>query len=66
MNSNKALMGYKGDSYMESGQFFCPFVPLTQTPVVLNPDDWLPSTIAPPIKVKKYRSIDDPWESPAF
>ncbi|NBP04300.1 MAG: hypothetical protein EBU90_30270, partial [Proteobacteria bacterium] len=29
-------MGYKGDSYMDSGYFYCPYVPLTQTPVVLD------------------------------
>lgn len=31
-------MGYKGDSYMASGYFFCPYIPLTQTPVVLEPE----------------------------
>lgn len=33
------LMGYKGDSYMDSGYFFCPYVPLVQTPTVLDPDN---------------------------
>lgn len=28
-------MGYKGDSYMDSGYFFAPYVPITSTPVVL-------------------------------
>ena len=36
------LMGYKGDSYMDSGYFYCPYVPLTQTPVVLDPDSFTP------------------------
>lgn len=36
------LGGYKGDSYMDSGYFFCPYVPLTQTPVVLDPDSLCP------------------------
>lgn len=36
------LMGYKGDSYMDSGYFYCPYVPLTQTPVVLDPDSFCP------------------------
>jgi len=27
--SNQILMGYKGDSYMDSGYFYCPYVPLT-------------------------------------
>lgn len=40
--NNQLLMGYKGDSYMDSGYFYCPYVPLTQTPVVLDPDSFCP------------------------
>lgn len=40
--SNQVLMGYKGDSYMDSGYFYCPYVPLTQTPVVLDPESFCP------------------------
>ena len=40
--SNQILLGYKGDSYMDSGYFYCPYVPLTQTPVVLDPDSFCP------------------------
>jgi len=40
--SGQLLMGYKGDSYMDSGYFFCPYVPLTQTPVVLDPEQLCP------------------------
>jgi hypothetical protein len=40
--SGQILMGYKGDSYMDSGYFYCPYVPLTQTPVVLDPDSFCP------------------------
>ena len=36
------LAGYKGDSYMDSGYFYCPYVPLTQTPVVLDPESFCP------------------------
>lgn len=36
------LLGYRGDSYMDSGYFYCPYVPLTQTPVVLDPDSFCP------------------------
>lgn len=36
------LMGYRGDSYMDSGYFYCPYVPLTQTPVVLDPESFCP------------------------
>lgn len=40
--SNQILLGYKGDSYMDSGYFYCPYVPLAQTPVVLDPDGLCP------------------------
>ena len=40
--SNQILLGYKGDSYMDSGYFYCPYVPLTQTPVVLDPESFCP------------------------
>jgi len=36
------LMGYKGDSYMDAGYFYLPYVPLTQTPVVLDPENFCP------------------------
>lgn len=40
--AGQLMMGYKGDSYMDSGYFFCPYVPLTQTPVVLDPESFCP------------------------
>lgn len=40
--SNQILMGYKGDSYLDSGYFYCPYVPLTQTPTVLDPESFCP------------------------
>lgn len=40
--SSQILMGYKGDSYMDSGYFYLPYVPLTQTPVVLDPESFCP------------------------
>lgn len=40
--AGQILMGYKGDSYMDSGYFYCPYVPLTQTPTVLDPDSFCP------------------------
>jgi len=40
--NNQLLAGYKGDSYMDSGYFYCPYVPLTQTPVVLDPESFCP------------------------
>jgi len=40
--TGQILMGYKGDWYMDSGYFYCPYVPLTQTPVVLDPESFCP------------------------
>ena len=40
--TGQIMMGYKGDSYMDSGYFYCPYVPLTQTPVVLDPESFCP------------------------
>lgn len=40
--TGQILMGYKGDSYMDSGYYYCPYVPLTQTPTVLDPDSFNP------------------------
>ena len=40
--TNQMLLGYKGDSPMDSGYFYCPYIPLTQTPVVLDPDSFSP------------------------
>jgi len=40
--TNQLLLGYKGDTYMDSGYFYCPYVPLTQTPTVLDPDSFCP------------------------
>lgn len=40
--NGEILMGYKGESYMDSGYFYCPYVPIAQTPVVLDPDVFIP------------------------
>ena len=40
--TNQILMGYKGDSYLDSGYFFCPYIPLTETPVVLDTESFCP------------------------
>jgi hypothetical protein len=40
--TSQILAGYKGDSYMDSGYFYCPYVPLTQTPVVLDTESFCP------------------------
>lgn len=45
-----------------AGYIFCPYVPLTQTPVVLDPETIFPDLPEIKVKPKRYRSIDDPWE----
>ena len=40
--TSQIVLGYKGDSYMDSGYFYCPYVPLTQTPTVLDPESFCP------------------------
>lgn len=37
------LFGYKGESYMDVGYVYSPYVPFTQTPVVLDPFTFQPS-----------------------
>jgi hypothetical protein len=39
---SEVLMGYKGDSFMDSGYFFAPYIPITTTPVVLDPNSFAP------------------------
>lgn len=35
-------MGYKGQSFMDAGYFFAPYIPITTTPVVLDPASFSP------------------------
>ena len=42
-NQRDILMGYKGDNHLDSGYFYCPYVPLTQTPLVYDPHSYVPS-----------------------
>ena len=35
---NKILVGYKGDSFLESGFVHCPYIPLYKTPLFVDPD----------------------------
>lgn len=36
------LMGYKGDSPMDAGYYYCPYIPLTQTPTVIDTEGFCP------------------------
>lgn len=35
-------MGYKGASYMDSGYFYAPYIPIQTSPVVLDPNTAIP------------------------
>ena len=36
------LMGYKGPSFMDSGYFYCPYVPIQLTPTIMDPRTFNP------------------------
>ena len=40
--TNLILIGYKGSSFMDSGYFYCPYVPLQLTPTVLDDQSFNP------------------------
>jgi len=39
----KILMGFKGNSVLDSGYFYAPYIPLLSTPTVLDPNSFTPS-----------------------
>lgn len=41
--NDQILLGFKGDSLLDSGFFYCPYVPLQMTPTVLDPDTLCPT-----------------------
>ena len=42
MNSNQILLGYRGTQFLESGAVFAPYIPLIMTPLVYDPDTFVP------------------------
>ena len=65
--ASQALQGYKGSSFVDPGYIYCPFVPLTQTPVVLDPNDFV-SEEEPEERIngrlpkpEPFRTLDDDW-----
>jgi len=40
--TSKALIGYKGDNFMQSGYFYAPYVPVQMSPTVIDPEDFTP------------------------
>ncbi len=39
----KVLMGFKGGTFMDTGYIYAPYIPLVQTPTVLDPNSFTPS-----------------------
>lgn len=39
---NRVLVGYKGDSFLETGYVYAPYVPLIVTPTIFAPEDFTP------------------------
>ena len=42
MNENTILMGFKGSQFLETGAVFAPYIPLIMTPMVYDPDTFVP------------------------
>jgi len=42
MIENTVLLGYKGSQFLETGAVFAPYVPLIMTPLVYDPDTYVP------------------------
>jgi hypothetical protein len=39
----KILMGFKGNSVLDAGYFYAPYIPLLSTPTVLDPNSYTPN-----------------------
>jgi hypothetical protein len=39
----KILMGFKGNSVLDSGYFYAPYIPLLSTPTIMDPNSYSPS-----------------------
>ena len=42
MQENTILMGFKGSQFLETGAVFAPYIPLIMTPLVYDPDTFVP------------------------
>jgi hypothetical protein len=42
MTENTILMGYRGGQFLEAGAVFAPYIPLIMTPMVYDPDTFVP------------------------
>lgn len=39
---DQIVMGYRGDSQLDTGYFYCPYVALQQSPLLYDPETWCP------------------------
>lgn len=78
MNDKEDLIGYSGANFMDTGYFYAPYIPIAQTPIVLDPNSsfskrgiltrYGKKILAESEKhysiksPKEYRSIDSDWE----
>ena len=42
MTENTILLGYRGTQFLEAGAVFAPYIPLIMTPLVYDPDTFVP------------------------
>ena len=42
MTENTILMGFRGGQFLEAGAVFAPYIPLIMTPMVYDPDTFVP------------------------
>lgn len=42
MKPNTMLLGYKGNTFFETGYVYAPYIPLYTTPIMLDPNDFTP------------------------
>ena len=42
MTANTILLGFRGSQFLESGAVFAPYIPLIMTPLVYDPDTFVP------------------------
>jgi hypothetical protein len=40
--SNKILIGFKGNSFLETGYVYAPYIPFALTPTIFDPDNFVP------------------------
>ena len=42
-SNSSVLVGYKGNTEIDAGTFYCPYVPLTSSPVIYHPETFQPT-----------------------